>query len=472
MKKGKFPGMYACMLTVLLFCLGISLTVSAAEGICGKRMNYGKIVWRLNDNGVLTIEPDDTNDLTSRAGMVENCTWDKSLVREVILKPGIYAIGKDVFYGHKNLQKVTLPEGLLRMGGSVFYGCSNLTEIAAPAGFVLKDFGSFIDDDNIWGAFEECRSLRSVPVLSDSSINDRSFFGCANLDHVVIAEGVTGIGDAAFSDCRSLSDLTIPATVKTIGKNAFFGCGLKSVAIPDGVTTIPFYGFSNNQSLKTVTIPDSVTRIETAAFKDCALTEVKLSKNVSYIGGSDYGDIDDFAFDKTVVIDAPAGSYAANWAKEKGFTLKGETKKNDNAGSSDNKTKKKVQTAAGTFSVSGKQATFTAPANKKAASLSIPSKINGVKVTAIAPGACAKMTKLKKVTIPSTVKTIGKKAFYGCRKLKEIIIKTTKLKKNTVGAKALSGIYKKALIKCPKSKKAFYKKILLKKGLKKSVRFK
>ena len=82
------------------------------------------------------------------------------------------------------------------------------------------------------------------------------------------------------------------------------------------------------------------------------------------------------------------------------------------------------------------------------------------------------MKKLTTVTIGKNIKSIGKNAFYGCGKLKKITIKTTKLTAGAVGAGAFKGINQKAVIKCPKAKKTAYKKILLKKGMKKTVTFK
>lgn len=63
---------------------------------------------------------------------------------------------------------------------------------------------------------------------------------------------------------------------------------------------------------------------------------------------------------------------------------------------------------------------------------------------------------------------IEKKAFAGCKKLKKIVIKTTKLKK--VGASCFKGIHKKAFIKVPKKCYKTYVKLLNGKGQKKSVR--
>lgn len=86
------------------------------------------------------------------------------------------------------------------------------------------------------------------------------------------------------------------------------------------------------------------------------------------------------------------------------------------------------------------------------------------KVTEIAANAFKNQKKIRKVLIPSGVSRIGKKAFCGCKKLKNITIKTTKLTKKRVGSKAFSGIHAKAVIKVPKKKLSAYRKILKARG--------
>lgn len=73
-------------------------------------------------------------------------------------------------------------------------------------------------------------------------------------------------------------------------------------------------------------------------------------------------------------------------------------------------------------------------------------KLDGInyKVTAIANNACKNNVKLKKLTIGKNVKTIGKQAFYGCKNLKRITVKSKKLTSKNVGAKAFKGVSKKA----------------------------
>lgn len=128
-----------------------------------------------------------------------------------------------------------------------------------------------------------------------------------------------------------------------------------------------------------------------------------------------------------------------------------------------------------TNSATGKQeVSFTKVLNNKT-SISIPNTIRigsiNFKVTSIAANAFANKKKLKKVTIGSNVKKINSKAFYNCKKLKTITIKSKVLK--SVGSKAIKGIYKKATIKCPKSKLAKYKKLFKKKtGFVKSMKVK
>lgn len=106
--------------------------------------------------------------------------------------------------------------------------------------------------------------------------------------------------------------------------------------------------------------------------------------------------------------------------------------------------------------------------NKEQAKVVIPPSIhyNGreYKVVKIADRAFYKHTKLRQVTIPESCTTIGVKAFYGCKKLKSITIKSKKLK--TVGRQAFTKIDKKAVINVPKGKSKKYKKLIGNKQIK------
>ena len=112
-------------------------------------------------------------------------------------------------------------------------------------------------------------------------------------------------------------------------------------------------------------------------------------------------------------------------------------------------------------------ATFKA-GKKNASSAAVPDTVTykgkKYKVTEIAAKAFYKNKKLTKVTIGKNVQTIGKSAFEGCAKLKNITIKTTKLTKAGIGKNSFKGIVKKAVIKCPKKKLEDYMKWMQKPG--------
>ncbi|MFG6394898.1 MAG: leucine-rich repeat protein [Lachnospiraceae bacterium] len=104
-----------------------------------------------------------------------------------------------------------------------------------------------------------------------------------------------------------------------------------------------------------------------------------------------------------------------------------------------------------------------------ATSVVIPAtiKINGqeYKVIGIKAEALKGNKKIKKVTIDENVKSIGKKAFYGCKNLKNVTINTFNLKAKTIGTAAFKGLNAKAVVSVPGEKLAAYKKILKAKGL-------
>ena len=119
---------------------------------------------------------------------------------------------------------------------------------------------------------------------------------------------------------------------------------------------------------------------------------------------------------------------------------------------------------------------YVKASSKKAKTVKVPSTItvNGVKcqVTSIAPKAMKGNKKLKKVIIPSSIRTIGTQAFAGCKNLKNITIQTPYLTKKSVGAKAFKGISNKAVIKVPKKQLKAYQNLLKTKGVSKKVKIK
>lgn len=114
--------------------------------------------------------------------------------------------------------------------------------------------------------------------------------------------------------------------------------------------------------------------------------------------------------------------------------------------------------------------------NKVKTSVIIPTtiKIKGVtyKVTEISTNAFKNNRKLKKVVIGQNIVRIGKNAFYGCKKLTSITIKSSRLTLKNIGKNAFKNTSPKATVKVPKKQKALYNQILKKRGLNKKAKVK
>ena len=106
--------------------------------------------------------------------------------------------------------------------------------------------------------------------------------------------------------------------------------------------------------------------------------------------------------------------------------------------------------------------------NKNAKNVTIPAviKVKGVtyKVTSIGTKAFNGSKKLTKVTIGTNIKKISNNAFFKCKSLKMVNIKSVLLTKKTANKKAFKGVNKKMVIKVPKKVKKAYVKMF--KGLK------
>lgn len=104
------------------------------------------------------------------------------------------------------------------------------------------------------------------------------------------------------------------------------------------------------------------------------------------------------------------------------------------------------------------------PVKKTYKSIVIPATVkigsNTYKVTSVKASAFAKNTKLTKIVFGKNISRIGTKAMYNCKKLKQIIFKTKKMK--SFGKKVFRGIPMTTNFTIPKSVLSSYKKMIKK----------
>lgn len=121
--------------------------------------------------------------------------------------------------------------------------------------------------------FYGCTNLESVLILDDvPSIPKYCFTGCSNLSTVYIGNNVKLICDYAFKGCSNLESLMIPNNIVELGEDAFAGCtGLKNLEFEDGDEPITFVSTSSDFAMK-----------YSYMFKDSSIEYLYLGRNFYY----------------------------------------------------------------------------------------------------------------------------------------------------------------------------------------------
>ena len=95
---------------------------------------------------------------------------------------------------------------------------------------------------------------------------------------VVLADGVTSIGDYAFHGCRDLLKITLPDTLLNIGSYVFYSCNaLTEICIPASVTEIENRAFAWCTSLTDIFFEGDAPQIASRAFYYVTATATYLS---------------------------------------------------------------------------------------------------------------------------------------------------------------------------------------------------
>lgn len=114
----------------------------------------------------------------------------------------------------------------------------------------------------------------SIPNADDIRYN-------YSIEHVLLPEDLTTIGEHAFWGFAALAKITIPPKVTTIGKYAFGSCfGIKEIVIPASVESIGEHAFSLCSKLKKITFEPRDKKLDIAknAFHWCTFSEVIIDK--------------------------------------------------------------------------------------------------------------------------------------------------------------------------------------------------
>ena len=310
--------------------------------------------WALYNDGKLEISGNGAMQDFSSASAAP---WSKEKVQTVVLENGVISIGKHAFSNCVNLASITIPEGITEIGAEAFRGCTNLDSIQLPASLKTVQQNAFSGCAalntvcysgklNQWGQLTIAagnQALTNANLLYEGhyAVSGTYCTGVAwkldvngtltisgtgkmvdytgdaviatwqdaDVQKVIIQQGITEIGERVFSRCTNLEEVTVSSSVTEIGSDAFSGCA--------ALTTIRYSG--KQEQWNAITI----------ASGNEALTQAKLlltSYAITYknIDGATNPNPDTADKDKALTLkDATRTGYLfGGWYKEDSFKTK------------------------------------------------------------------------------------------------------------------------------------------------------
>ena len=402
------------VLAVLMIASLLPAAVLAADivdsGTCGAEGDGSNLTWTLDSKGALTIR-----------GTGEMAHYGKNYRDACLRAPW-----------PKDIKTVTIENGVTSIGGYAFYSCEELAAITIPDS--VTSIGM--------SAFEDCESLAAITIPDGvTRISQNAFSSCRNLTDIVIPKSVTSIGTFAFYYCRKLTAIIIPGNVTSIENRAFSACdALKDIyyagseaqwtsaitdraaaGIADSVTIHCNYPYDAHTfggwtvvSAATCTVPG----VEKRACTDAGCKETQ-SREIAALGH-------DWDWDHAVITKAATETEAG----EETYTCTrcGGTKveeipalTTESGTCGENLTwtldSEKTLTVSGTGYMRFEGMSTVGPWG-----YSVKKAIIGEGVLNIDNCAFWECVDLESVQLPSTLKSIGDKAFQYCTSLKEITI--------------------------------------------------
>lgn len=228
----------------------------------------------------------------------------------------------------------------------------------------------------------------------------------------IVKSGITHLGARTFVLAENLTSVELPEGLLSIGVSCFNQTGLKSIQFPSTLQKIDDNAFWRGQIAGDVHIPESVTAIGKNVFNKCPITSVNLPEGLQVLGGG--------AFSETKLTEMPEIPESITVLDS---TFQGCTDIKEVTIPS------QVTDISGAFAGTG-ISTVTIPYQvtnyyrafngcKSLEKVVIESQSDTIPSGGSAQGAFQNCVKLKSVTLPEWVTTIGDYAFSGCTSLKD-----------------------------------------------------
>lgn len=317
---------------------------------------------------------------------------------------GITSINPNAFDKDSKVKSITLPDSLEIIDENAFDGCVNLESVYASENCNLNKIAA--------NAFKDCKNLKSMVIPSNvETIESYAFYNCYLLNEVTFKTNkLESLPSYCFANCNSLESITFPANLNTIEAYAFYQTALKKVNFISSIENIEAYAFANIGKAANNKLAPSLWKI-TPTLKEINFED---NTNIYYIGKH--------AFENNILqsLDIPVieGLTLDEFSFAKSNALQTVTLEEGLI------VGKGIFSGSNNINTVNMHSDFSVTGIFGGANQMVPSVLSKVVIldgsTEIDAYEFAGLGMIKEVVLPSSVKTIGDYAFYGCRNLENI----------------------------------------------------
>ena len=223
----------------------------------------------------------------------------RNLNGDLTLPDSVQIVGNDAFSECTGLTgKLTLGNGLQTIGFNAFYDCPFSGDLVIPDSVTMIGIQAFYCRPYYLPETQGTLTLgKNLRTIGESAFCESRYTGS-----LTIPDSVVEIGERAFCDCGNLNGtLTLGKNLRMIGKEAFSGCAFTgSLTIPEGITeiadgTFSFLYQSSGMFTGKLTLPSTLKTIGASAFSYTDFSgELLIPDGVTSIGANAFKECDGF----------------------------------------------------------------------------------------------------------------------------------------------------------------------------------
>ncbi|KAL7712161.1 hypothetical protein QTN25_010194 [Entamoeba marina] len=236
-----------------------------------------------------------------------NCFFHCISLQSISISSSIQSLGYNCLFGCSNIKTMKLPNSVTSLGKGCFCECSSLESIQLPSQLIMLEENTF----------KNCKSLTNLQLPTTLIlIGDYCFSNCSMLESIKIPNSVKSMGFKCFSDCYQLTSLDIKLTDNQASFQVSYSDSLlfnkygvsctniiltendiadannemnqqnniSKFGIPNNVVELGKCSFYYQTHLKSITIPTTITKIGYSCFSGCKeLTKLSIPTSVKII---------------------------------------------------------------------------------------------------------------------------------------------------------------------------------------------